>query len=167
MALFSYLPDINICFFAEKTWNRSLYRILFVFLQSPNLSLLAGGVMDDDILESVIDALFLTVWTTTIKSQSKTNAEVNATGVVYTPGVCRGLTMPSRTLFGCTIYLPAWVFRLCSFYWEGCGRPKRGTADEDTPLFICHLHKVKTILASGYQSGTYCHWLIWSLMKKS
>ena len=57
-------------------------------------------VMDDDILESVIDALFLTVWTTTIKSQSKTNAEVNATGVVYTPGVCRGLTMPSRTLFG-------------------------------------------------------------------
>lgn len=65
---------------------------------------------------------------------------MNATGVVYTPGVCRGLTMPSRTLFGCTIYLPAWVFRLCSFYWEGCGRPKRGTADEGTPLFICHLH---------------------------
>ena len=92
-----------------------------------------------------------------LKSCTKTKAEVNATGVVYTPGVCRGLTMPSRTLFGCTIYLPAWVFRLCSFYWEGCGRPKRGTADEDTPLFICHLHKVKTILASGYQSGTYCH----------
>jgi hypothetical protein len=34
------------------------------------------------------------------KSHIKTNAEVNATGVVYTPGVCRGQTMPSRTLFG-------------------------------------------------------------------
>jgi len=61
MAQFSYLPDINICFFAEKAGNRGLYRILFVFLHRPNLSLLAGGVMDDDILECVIDALFLTV----------------------------------------------------------------------------------------------------------
>ena len=35
-----------------------------------------------------------------LKSCTKTKAEMNATGVVYTPGVCRGLTMPSRTLFG-------------------------------------------------------------------
>ena len=34
------------------------------------------------------------------KSQFKTNAEMNATGVVYTPGVCRGRNMPSRTLLG-------------------------------------------------------------------
>ncbi len=34
------------------------------------------------------------------KLHTKNNAEVNATGVVYIPGVCRGLNMPSRTLFG-------------------------------------------------------------------
>ena len=37
---------------------------------------------------------------TTKKDKSRTFAEMNATGVVYTPGVCRGQIMPSRTLFG-------------------------------------------------------------------
>lgn len=38
--------------------------------------------------------------TSTMIDQSRAIAEMNATGVVYTPGVCRGLTMPSRTLLG-------------------------------------------------------------------
>ena len=43
--------------------------------------------------------------TSTIQiNQSRAIAEMNATGVVYTPGVCRGLIVPSRTLFGCIIY---------------------------------------------------------------
>ena len=37
---------------------------------------------------------------TTKNDKSRTFADMNATGVVYTPGVCRGQTMPSRTLFG-------------------------------------------------------------------
>ena len=47
-------------------------------------------------------SLMLSFWlseTSTIQiNQSRAIAEVNATGVVYTPGVCRGRIMPSRTL---------------------------------------------------------------------
>ena len=42
----------------------------------------------NDIMESVIDALFLDVWTSEIQNLFKDSADVNATGVVYTPGVC-------------------------------------------------------------------------------
>ena len=79
--------------------------------------------------------LFLTVWTTTIKSQSKTNAEVNATGDVYNPGVCRGsctLTHTFRVLYTETIV----GIQLCWFYWEGCGRLKRRTGRWGYPRFL-------------------------------
>ena len=62
----------------------------------------AFGLMgrDNDILESVIDALFLVCLNYHNQISNQDNAEVNATGVVYIPGVCRGLIMPSRTLLG-------------------------------------------------------------------
>ena len=43
---------------------------------------------DNDILKSVIDALFLTTQNYHKRRPVKNIAEVNATGVVYTPGVC-------------------------------------------------------------------------------
>ena len=50
------------------------------------------------------------------KSQIKTNAEVNATGVVHTPGVCRGQIKPSRTLLGVLdTYQRGYSDSVCSF----------------------------------------------------
>ena len=70
--------------------------------------------------------------------QSRAIAEVNATGVVYTPGVCRGLTMPSRTLFGVHYILTGVGIQTLFVHWSGCGRPQIAErAGEDTPLFVC------------------------------
>jgi len=69
--------------------------------------------------------------------QSRAKAEVNATGVVYTPGVRRGLIMPSRTLFGVYHILTGVGIQTLFVHWSGCGRPQiAGRADEDTPLFV-------------------------------
>ena len=71
-----------------------------------------------------------------LKSCTKTKAEMNATGVVYTPGVCRGLTMPSRTLFGVHNILTGVGIQTLSVL---SGRlPTAEIAEwagEDTPLF--------------------------------
>ena len=45
--------------------------------------------------------------------------------------------MPSRTLFGVHIYLTGVGIQTLLFYIGGFRRPKRRTADEDTPLFVC------------------------------
>ena len=87
-------------------------------------------------------SLMLCFWlseTSTIQiNQSRATAEMNATGVVYTPGVCRGLTMPSRTLFGVYYILTGVGIQTLSVHWLGCGRPQiAGRAGEDTPLFVC------------------------------
>ena len=87
-------------------------------------------------------SLMLCFWlseTSTIQiNQSRAIAEVNATGVVYTPGVCRGLTMPSRTLFGVHYILTGVGIQTLFVHWLGCGRPQiAGRAGEDTPLFVC------------------------------
>ena len=87
-------------------------------------------------------SLTLCFWlseTSTIQiNQSRATAEVNATGVVYTPGVCRGLTMPSRTLFGVHYILTGVGIQTLFVHWLGCGRPQiAGRAGEDTPLFVC------------------------------
>ena len=61
---------------------------------------------------------------------------MNATGVVYTPGVCRGQTMPSRTLFG-VHYIHdrrGYSDSVRSIGKAVVGR-NGGRADEDTPLF--------------------------------
>ena len=69
---------------------------------------------------------------------SKTTAEMNATGVVYTPGVCRGRAVPSGTLFGVHYILTGVGIQTLFVHWLGCGRPQiAGRADEDTPLFVC------------------------------
>ena len=67
-------------------------------------------------------SLMLCFWlseTSTIQiNQSRATAEMNATGEIYTPGVCRGLIVLNNVLMhtlGCVVYLSAWVFRLCSF----------------------------------------------------
>ena len=75
--------------------------------------------------------------TSTIQiNQSRATAEMNATGVVYTPGVCRGLTMPSRTLFGVHNILTGVGIQTLSVL---SGRlPTAEIAEwagEDTPLF--------------------------------
>ncbi len=87
-------------------------------------------------------SLMLCFWlseTSTIQiNQSRATAEMNATGVVYTPGVCRGLTMPSRTLFGVHYILTGVGIQTLFVHWLGCGRPQiAGRAGEDTPLFVC------------------------------
>ena len=137
----------------ERNLFRQTFELLFsVFHQKENhfpnffvsLQLLIRCLRalwrDNDILESVIDALFLRCLNVGNSNlYSRTNAEVNATGVVYTPGVCRGRTMPSRTLFGCIIYWPAWVFILCSFLEKASDGRNTKRAEEDTPLFVCCL----------------------------
>ena len=86
-------------------------------------------------------SLMLCFWlseTSTIQiNQSRATAEMNATGVVYTPGVCRGLTMPSRTLFGVYYILTGVGIQTLFVHWLGCGRPQiAGQTGEDTPLFV-------------------------------
>ena len=75
--------------------------------------------------------------TSTIQiNQSRTIAEVNATGVVYTPGVCRG-HCPQAHFSGCVILTSVGILTLF-VHWLGCGRPRIAEwADEDTPLFVC------------------------------
>ena len=90
-------------------------------------------------------SLMLSFWlseTSTIQiNQSRAIAEVNATGVVYTPGVCRGRIMPSRTLFGVIYILTSVGIQTLFVHWLGCGRPQiAGRAGEDTPLFVCRQH---------------------------
>ena len=85
-------------------------------------------------------SLMLCFWlseTSTIQiNQSRATAEVDATGVVYTPGVCRGLIVPSRTLSGCDILTGVGIQTLF-VHWLGCGRPQiAGQTGEDTPLFV-------------------------------
>jgi hypothetical protein len=73
-----------------------------------------------------------------LKSCTKTNAEMNATGVVYTPGVCRGRAVPSGTLFGVHYILTGVGIQTLSVL---SGRlPTAEIAEwagEDTPLFVC------------------------------
>ena len=92
--------------------------------------------------------------TSTIQiNQSRAIAEVNATGVVYTPGVCRGLTMPSRTLFGVHYILTGVGIQTLFVHWLGCGRPQiAGRAGEDTPLFCMPSLVTKNPLTHGYLS---------------
>ena len=86
---------------------------------------------------------------------------------IYSRSVPRAVHALTHT-FGDALYTwPAWVFRLCSFFTSGILRPKRGTADEDTPLFVCGSLKITN------HSGIWvsvransCHWPIWSLMKR-
>ena len=87
-------------------------------------------------------SLMLCFWlseTSTIQiNQSRATAEMNATGVVYTPGVCRGRIVPSRTLFGVHYILTGVGIQTLFVHWLGCGRPQiAGRAGEDTPLFVC------------------------------
>ena len=73
-----------------------------------------------------------------LKSCTKTNAEMNATGVVYTPGVCRGRAVPSGTLFG-VHYILTGVGIQTLFVLSG-RLPTAEIAEragEDTPLFVC------------------------------
>ncbi len=78
---------------------------------------------------------------------------MNATGVVYTPGVCRGLRVPSCTLFGELIILTNVGIQTLFVHWLGCGRPQiAGRADVDTPFFECRYLFINH-LTYGYQSG--------------
>ena len=62
---------------------------------------------------------------------------MNATGVVYTPGVCRGLTMSSRTLLG-VLYTDQRGYSDSVRSLQVASYGQNGEwADEDTPLFVC------------------------------
>ena len=102
-------------------------------------------------------SLMLCFWlseTSTIQiNQSRATAEMNATGVVYTPGVCRGRIVPSRTLFGVHYILTGVGIQTLFVHWLGCGRPQiAGRAGEDTPLFVWRHIVAKTPLTYGCQS---------------
>ena len=72
---------------------------------------------------------------------------MNATGVVYTPGVCRGRIVPSRTLFGVHYILTGVGIQTLFVHWSGCGRPQIAErAGEGTPLFCMLLMKAKNRL---------------------
>ena len=63
---------------------------------------------------------------------------MNATGVVYTPGVCRGQTVPSRTLFG--VYNILTSVGIQTLFVLSGRLPTAEIAEragEDTPLFVC------------------------------
>ena len=63
----------------------------------------SGEWGDGDILESVIDALFLATRNYHKRNLSRTTAEMNATGVVYTTrSVLRGFGLTHT--FGCIVY---------------------------------------------------------------
>ena len=67
--------------------------------------------------------------------QSRTIAEVNATGVVYTPGVCRGQTNALTHTYGVYHIITGVGIQTLFVHWLGCGRPQiAGRADEGTPL---------------------------------
>ena len=67
---------------------------------------------------------------------------MNATGVVYTPGVCRGQTMPSRTLFGVHYIHDRRGYSDSVRSLQVASYGQNGEwADEDTPLFICCYQK--------------------------
>ena len=51
---------------------------------------------------------------TTKRNLSRALAEMNATGVVYTPGVCRGQTALTHTFWG-ALYTDQRGYSLCSF----------------------------------------------------
>lgn len=87
---------------------------------------------------------------------------MNATGVVYTPGVCRGQTMPSEHTFLGALYRPAWVFSLCSFTCQGRGKPRVADGQMRIPRFLYVATEIAllTILALGYQLEGYCRLLM-------
>ena len=84
-----------------------------------------------------------------LKSCTKTKAEVNATGVVYTPGVCRGLAVYNSVLthtFRVHYILTGVGIQTLFVHWSGCGRPQIAErAGEDTPLFVCRKKVAKNL----------------------
>ena len=81
---------------------------------------------------------------------------MNATGVVYTPGVCRGQSVRNRVLthtFGMHYMLTGVGIQTLFVHWLGCGRPQIAErTDEDTPLFCMLSDAIKKPLAKGYRS---------------
>ena len=94
-----------------------------------------------------------------LKSCTKTKAEVNATGVVYTPGVCRGLAVYNSVLTHTfrVYYILTHTFRVY-YILTGVGiqilfilsgrLPTAEIAEragEDTPLFVCRKKVAKNL----------------------
>ena len=101
-------------------------------------------------------SLMLCFWlseTSTIQiNQSRATAEMNATGVVYTPGVCRGRIVPSRTLLGALYtYRRGYSDSVRSLVglWKASDS---GTSRWGYPAFCMPLLVAKNPLAHGYQS---------------
>lgn len=69
---------------------------------------------DNDILESdTLRFVFGSLNVGNSTSNQRQMQRVTPTGAyMYAAGVCRGLTMPSCTLFGCTTIWPTWVSTL-------------------------------------------------------
>ena len=84
-----------------------------------------------------------------LKSCTKTKAEVNATGVVYTPGVCRGLAVYNSVLTHTfrVHYILTGVGIQILFILSG-RLPTAEIAEragEDTPLFVCRKKVAKNL----------------------
>ena len=77
--------------------------------------------------------------------QSRTNAEMNATGVVYTPGVCRGLTVQNRVLthtFRGALYTDQRGYSLCSFTGWAVVSLELRDGQMRIPRFLYAVHKM-------------------------
>ena len=96
-------------------------RNLFVFLQTSMLTLRLVGE-DSDILESVIDALFLATQNYHNKDQSRTIADMNATGVYILPECAEGKLCPHAHFLG-TFILTSVGIQILFFHWSGRGKP--------------------------------------------
>ena len=62
---------------------------------------------------------------------------MNATGVYIRSRSVPRVLVPSCTLLDVSVYMPAWVFRICSFVCKVSQDLRGERADEDTPFFVC------------------------------
>ena len=86
-------------FLPPRTFNSQFFCIFATSIPTPS----GGWGEDSDILRSVIDALFLATRNYHKRNLSRTIAEMNATGVVYTTrSVLRGFGLTHT--FGCVVY---------------------------------------------------------------
>ena len=78
-----------------------------------------------------------------LKSLIKTNAEVNATGVVYTPGVCRGYLCPHAHFSGASFTYQRGYSVFACFIREGFRRPEHRNEQMKIPRFSYAVTKKK------------------------
>jgi hypothetical protein len=88
---------------------------------------------------------------TTKRNLSRALAEMNATGVVYTPGVCRGQTALTHTFWG-ALYTDQRGYSLCSFTGWAVVSLELRNGQMRVPRFLYAVHKMLEPLTLGYQS---------------